>query len=169
MSSGVDFLRQCCDGKRFPPLPPPDAQGLSRLALERQLLLHVLADPQPSAPEQDDIFVYVALANFVGSAVETREALFWQLGAWNLPGGLPAGIRLGVERSSSLVWQSQRLVVDTLDERRFDATLQIFIATALERQAALQDILSNSAPPQGGGNLQADDAMLLFRSGGFRV
>jgi hypothetical protein len=139
------------------------------LALDRQLLLHVLANPQPVLPEQDDIFIYLAVANLAGSGAEVREAVFWQLGAWNLPGDLPPGIRLGVERSSGLVWQSQRLNVVALDERYFDTTLQIFIATALARQAALQEILANPVAPQNEVDLQTDDPMLLLRNGGFRV
>ena len=166
--TALNFLRRGCYGKHSPPLPPPDAEGLSRLALNQQLLLHVLANPNALPPEQDDIFVYAALAGISGSAAEVREAVFWQLGAWNLPGGSPAGIRLGVERRSGLVWQSLRLGLDLLDESRFFSALQRFIATALTRQAALQEILLSPVFLQNETPFQ-DEGMLILRNGGVRV
>lgn len=166
--TSLDDLKRWCDGSLTPPLPPPDERGLSCLALDRGLLLHVLANPAPPSPENDDIFVYLALANSAGAPTPTLEALFWQLNAWNLPGGLPAGMRIGIERASGLVWLSLRLAPEGLDARRFETVLQGFIATALRHWEALNALLTQKVWAAPELQEQRTDSSLeqILRSGG---
>ena len=135
------------------PLPAPDANGLSSLALGDNLLLHVLSNPAPLTEAADDLFIYLLLGNTHGSLEQIKEEVFWLLAEWNLPGGLPAGVKLGLERKTGLVWLSMRLRPKLPDAAELDVYLRNFVACALTRKAQLDELLrqvpdgTSSAPP----------------------
>jgi hypothetical protein len=128
------------------PLPEPDADGLSSLALGDTLLLHVLSNPAPLTEAADDLFVYLPLANTRGILEQVKEEVFWLLAEWNLPGGLPAGVKVGLERKTGLLWLSMRLRPKLPDAAELDAYLRNFVACALARKAQLDDLLRGQAP-----------------------
>jgi hypothetical protein len=127
------------------PLPEPEANGLSRLAVGGNLLLHVLSNPAPQTEAADDLFVYLPLANTRGVLEQVKEELFWLLAEWNLPGGLPAGVKLGLERKTGLLWLSMRLRPNLPDAAEFDTYLRQFVAIALTRKAEVDELLRGGA------------------------
>jgi hypothetical protein len=68
---------------------------------------------------------------------------------------LPAGVKLGLERKTGLLWLSMRLRPNLLDAVEFDTYLRQFVATALTRKAEVDELLRGGAASARNDNLQA--------------
>ncbi len=128
------------------PLPPLDETGLSRAVLNNTLILHILADPNPAPDNADSLFLYVPVARTELITKQNMESVLYFVGTQNMMSALPAGFRLGLDKSSGFFWLCARFDTAHMTQIQFDETLKTCLERAEKLYTQLGEILQGAEP-----------------------